>query len=957
MQEQIRAQLRAYQALVDRPNAPAGPYNGIYQRYENPVLTRDHIPPGWKFDFDPAANPNALERLGVNAVFNSGAIYRDATYYLAVRVEGSDRKSFFALAASRRATEGFRFLRPIALPDTEPDEVNVYDMRLTAHEDGWIYGLFCSESKDPDDPEIGAARAACGIARTRDLITWERLPNLISRSPQQRNVVLFPKKVDGRYALLTRPQDGFIQAGSGGGICFALCDDMEHAAIEEERLVSPRRYHQITESKNGAGAVPIETPRGWLHIAHGVRNTAAGLRYVLYVFITDLAEPWRVTAEPSGYFLAPLGGERLGDVSNVVFSNGAAVNERNEVAIYYASSDTRLHVATTTIDLLLDYAFHTPRDPGRSADCVRQRMDLIRRNETYLEYERWLEHVPQGDLWRAELEALACDGPRRTDAFYRSLAFGTGGLRAEIGAGSNRMNHYMVGRATQGLANYLKKAYPGERLKAAIAYDTRRCSREFAQHSANVLRENGFLVYLTAGPRPTPMLSFAVRQYECHAGIVITASHNPKEYNGYKVYNATGGQLTDEAAGQVLAEIEALDVFQETGDKTRETGETILLDEAFDELYYAATEAWLPRREWTKERGGALKLLYSPLHGTGLIPVTQLLARAGFSDVTVVPSQAGQDAAGSFPTVKKPNPEEREAFAPAMELARTLRPDVIFATDPDADRIGVLAQDESGGYVVLSGNQTGALLCDYLIRAQKELGGLPPRPAIVTTIVTSTLAERICKQNGVTADLVLTGFKYIGERMDQWKASGEHSFIFGFEESYGYLAGDVCRDKDAVISAALVAEMALWYKEEKKMTLWQALQALYETYGPVAEELYNHEAKGAEGLAQIAGWMAELRRDAAALLPGERMVAVEDYLARERRDLRTGETTPIALPMSDVVKLFLADGSWLVLRPSGTEPKIKLYVCTAEAFAPGAPLEAAKARCEELLGKAKEIFR
>jgi len=378
---------REYEQLIARPNAPIEGGNGIYQRYEHPVLMRDHIPPTWRFDFDPDTNPHGLERLGVNACFNSGAIYLGGTYYLVVRVEGNDRKSFFALASSTQPAEGFRFLRPLALPDTQPEEVNVYDMRLTQHEDGWIYGLFCSESKDPDDPDISAAFAACGIVRTKDLLTWERLPNLKSRSPQQRNVVLFPKKVQGKYALFTRPQDGFIQAGSGGGICFALCDDIEHPVIDEERLVSPRRYHQITEGKNGAGATPIETPRGWLHIAHGVRNTAAGLRYVLYAFMTDLDEPWRVTAEPSGYFLAPMGSERVGDVSNVAFSNGAAINEKGEVAIYYAASDTRLHVATSTLEILLDYAFNTPRDPGRSPDCVKQRMDLIRRNEAFLARE------------------------------------------------------------------------------------------------------------------------------------------------------------------------------------------------------------------------------------------------------------------------------------------------------------------------------------------------------------------------------------------------------------------------------------------------------------------------------------------------------------------------------------------------------------------------------------------
>ena len=941
MTERAKQLLEEYEALVARPNEPLEGGGGVLRRWARPVLTRAHVPPHWRYDLDPAANPLCLERLGVNAVFNSGAIYFDGKYYLAARVEGSDRKSFFALASSACPTQNFRFEHIIELPDTCPEETNVYDMRLTLHEDGWIYGLFCSERKDPGDPDPAAAAASCGIVRTKDLRAWERLPNL-KASSQQRNVALFPEKVHGMYAFLTRPQDGFIDAGSGGGICYAACADIENAEITEETLVSPREYHKLTEAKNGAGAPPIRTGRGWLHIAHGVRNTAAGLRYVLYAFVTDLEEPWRVIAQPSGYLLAPLGMERVGDVSNVLFCNGAAING-NDVAVYYASSDTRLHVATTTLEALLDYAFRTPPDPGRSAGCVQQRKGLIMKNEALLACGRWLAHVPAGDPWRAELEALAGDEPRRTDAFYRDLAFGTGGLRAEIGAGSNRMNHYVVGRATQGLANYLKKEYPGEpNLRACIAYDTRRCSKEFAEHCAKVLRANGIHVYLFAEARPTPMLSFAVRFFAAHTGIVITASHNPKQYNGYKAYNATGGQLTDEAAGAVLAEINALDYFDPLPDGDGEP--PLLLDGKFDEIYYQAIEPFLPRREMSKEHGGNLKLLYSPLHGTGLVPVTQLLARLGYPNVTVVPSQEYQDEAHSFPTVKKPNPEEAEVFAPAIAMAKDLRPDVIFATDPDADRIGVLAQDKAGAYEVLTGTQTGALLADYLIQSYLEQGALPPNPAIVTTIVTGTLAERVCAANGVHTRLVLTGFKYIGEVMDAWKATGEHSFLFGFEESYGYLAGDACRDKDAVLAGALVAEMALAYKR-RGMTLYDALQALYEKYGAVSEDVLNVEAMGAAGAAQIAAWMASLRENYAACLAGEEVVKLEDYLPGLH-----------GLPPADVLKLYLADGSWLVVRPSGTEPKIKLYVCTDKAFAPGTPLEKAKARCAALIEKARGIF-
>ena len=375
-----------YEALITRPNKVSGSYNGIYDRYVHPVLTAAHAPLIWRYDFDPASNPYFMERLGINAVLNSGAIYMNGKYYLVARVEGNDRKSFFAVAESESPTEGFRFWDfPVQLPDTEPDETNVYDMRLTQHEDGWIYGVFCSESKDKSVNDLSAAVAQAGIVRTKDLKTWERLPNLKSKSPQQRNVVLHPEFVEGKYAFYTRPQDDFIETGSGGGVCFGLCEDITDPVIcTEEVVVSPRIYHTITESKNGAGAVPIKTERGWIHIAHGVRNTAAGLRYVIYVFATDLNDPKKLSAAPSGVFIAPHGRERVGDVSNVCFTNGAVVNEKGEVYIYYASSDTRVHVAATTIDKLVDYTFNTPSDPLRSVDCVKQRCELIEKNLKFL---------------------------------------------------------------------------------------------------------------------------------------------------------------------------------------------------------------------------------------------------------------------------------------------------------------------------------------------------------------------------------------------------------------------------------------------------------------------------------------------------------------------------------------------------------------------------------------------
>lgn len=382
-QENYERQLARYNSIIHRKNRKnENFYNGIYDRWEYPVLTREHIPLTWKYDLNPETNPYFMERLGVNAVFNSGAIYLDGKYYLVARIEGNDRKSFFGVAVSDNGVDGFQFMDyPILMDDLYPEETNVYDMRLTKHEDGYIYGVFCSESKDTTTGDLSAAVAAAGIVRTKDMVKWERLPNLKTlRSPQQRNVVLHPEFVDGKYAFYTRPMDDFIDTGSGGGVGFGLCDDITNAVIDEEIITSKRKYHTITEAKNGAGATPIKTDKGFIHIAHGVRNTAAGLRYVIYAFATDLADPSKVIAEPSGFLIAPLGRERVGDVSNVVFTNGAIVNDEGEVFIYYASSDTRLHVATTTVDKLIDYVFNTPEDPGRSVLCVKQRTELIRRN-------------------------------------------------------------------------------------------------------------------------------------------------------------------------------------------------------------------------------------------------------------------------------------------------------------------------------------------------------------------------------------------------------------------------------------------------------------------------------------------------------------------------------------------------------------------------------------------------
>jgi len=371
------------EALVTRKNPVDDDfYNGVFTRYEHPVLTGEHAPVYWKYDLSEATNPRLIERLGVNAAMNSGAIYLNGKFYLIPRMEGNDRKSFFALAESENGIDNFRFHdMPVLIPETDHPATNMYDMRLVEHEDGWIYGIFCVERRPKDAPanDQSVAEAQCGLVRTKDLQTWERLPDFQSPSPQQRNVVLHPEFIDGKYAWYTRPQDGFINTGSGGGMGFALSDSIDPAICGEEKIINKRVYHTIKEAKNGAGAAPIKTPKGWLHIAHGVRECAAGLRYVLYVYVTDVNDPTKVIAEPSGFALAPIKDERVGDVSNVLFSNGIAVRGE-EVFVYYASCDTRLHVATTDIPTLLDYAFNNPSDPLNTYDCTVQRRELVERN-------------------------------------------------------------------------------------------------------------------------------------------------------------------------------------------------------------------------------------------------------------------------------------------------------------------------------------------------------------------------------------------------------------------------------------------------------------------------------------------------------------------------------------------------------------------------------------------------
>ncbi len=371
-----------HQAFLQQPNEQLESENGIFHRYKNPVLTHRHTPVFWRYDLDQRTNPNLLERLEINTVFNAGAIGWNGKVLMIPRIESNDVKSFFAVAESESGVDQFRFWDyPIIMPETDDPDMNVYDIRLVEHEDGWIYGTFCTERKDKSKPQdTSAAIAQSGIARTKDFVTWERLPDLKTPSSQQRNCVLHPEFVDGQYGFYTRPMDGFIETGGGDGIGWGLCPDITNAVIEKETIVDPRIYHTVKEVKNGLGPAPLKTSEGWLHLAHGVRRTAAGLRYVLYLFLCDLNEPWKVIHNPGRHFIAPRGIERVGDVSNVVFSNGWVLRENGEVLIYYASSDTRMHVASTTLELMLDYVMNTPKDAGRTYACVHQRNEMIHRN-------------------------------------------------------------------------------------------------------------------------------------------------------------------------------------------------------------------------------------------------------------------------------------------------------------------------------------------------------------------------------------------------------------------------------------------------------------------------------------------------------------------------------------------------------------------------------------------------
>lgn len=538
-------------------------------------------------------------------------------------------------------------------------------------------------------------------------------------------------------------------------------------------------------------------------------------------------------------------------------------------------------------------------------------------------YNEWLNSKVISESVKEELRGIT-DEKELEDRFYKELDFGTGGLRGVIGYGSNRMNVYTVSKATQGFANYLNKNF--ESPKVAIAYDSRNMSKEFAEAAALTLCANNVKVYLYESLRPTPMLSFATRHLSCQGGIVITASHNPKIYNGYKVYDEFGGQVTDEKAGLIINEVNSIENYEDI--KTISLEEAIkdnlleYIGEDVDKAYLEEVKGLTIRTELVKEHAKDLKVIYTPIHGSGNMPVRRVLKELGYENVEVVKEQEKPD--GNFPTASYPNPENPQVFELALEMAKTNTPDIIFGTDPDCDRIGVVVKENSGEYKVLTGNQTGLLLTDYILSSLKEEGKLPSNGVVIKTIVTSEGARAIANYYGVEIMDVLTGFKYIGEKIRQFQENGDKKYLFGFEESYGYLAGEFVRDKDAVIASMLIAEMTLYYKEQGK-SLYEALIELYNRIGFFKEDLISIELKGKEGQEKISKCLDLLRETALTEVDGVKVATRLDYKLSKEENLENNTEFVINLPKSNVLKYILADGSSFVVRPSGTEPKMKVY--------------------------------
>ena len=541
-------------------------------------------------------------------------------------------------------------------------------------------------------------------------------------------------------------------------------------------------------------------------------------------------------------------------------------------------------------------------------------------------YEYWCTSPIFDDATKSELKSLEGNEDEIFDRFYRELEFGTGGLRGVIGAGTNRMNFYTVGKATQGLANFINKQ--GAAAKGvAIAFDSRRMSPEFADTAACVLAANGIKAYIFDSLRPTPELSFALRTLGCTAGIVVTASHNPPEYNGYKVYREDGAQITAPKDAQIIGEVNAIKDYAEikkmTTEEAKAAGLYEVIGKEIDDKYMEALKKLVLHPEAIKQMASSLKIVYTPLHGTGNVPVRRVLKELGFEQVTVVPEQELPD--GNFPTVSYPNPEDKKAFALALDLAKKIDADLVLATDPDADRLGVYAKDtKTGEYKVFTGNMSGMLICEYEMSQKKALGILPENGALVTTIVSSNMAQAVAKEYGMKFIECLTGFKYIGEQIKFFEQSGSNEYVFGFEESYGCLVGTHARDKDAVVAVMALCEAAAYYKTQG-ITLWDQMLNIYNKYGYYKEDLFTMTFKGADGAKKMQDMMDAYRKNTPKQVGAYKVLRLRDYKNDVITDLATGETIPTGLPKSNVLYFELENDAWFCVRPSGTEPKIKFY--------------------------------
>ena len=560
-------------------------------------------------------------------------------------------------------------------------------------------------------------------------------------------------------------------------------------------------------------------------------------------------------------------------------------------------------------------------------------------------YEYWCTSPIFDDATKAELKSLEGNEDEIFDRFYRELEFGTGGLRGVIGAGTNRMNFYTVGKATQGLANFINKQ--GAAAKGvAIAFDSRRMSPEFADTAACVLAANGIKAYIFDSLRPTPELSFALRTLGCTAGIVVTASHNPPEYNGYKVYWEDGAQITAPKDAQIIGEVNAIKDYAEIKKMTTEAAKAAGLYEVIgkeiDDKYMEELKKLVLHPEAIKQMASSLKIVYTPLHGTGNVPVRRVLKELGFEQVTVVPEQELPD--GNFPTVSYPNPEDKKAFALALDLAKKVDADLVLATDPDADRLGVYAKDtKTGEYKVFTGNMSGMLICEYEMSQKKALGILPANGALVTTIVSSNMAQAVAKEYGMKFIECLTGFKYIGEQIKFFEQTGSNEYVFGFEESYGCLVGTHARDKDAVVAVMALCEAAAYYKTQG-ITLWDQMLNIYNKYGYYKEDLFTMTFKGADGAKKMQDMMDAYRKNTPKQVGSYKVLRLRDYKNDVITDLATGETTPTGLPKSNVLYFELENDAWFCVRPSGTEPKIKFY-----AGIKGTSLEDSAKKLDELM--------